>query len=1104
MGALSWLSVENFKSFGGRQVVEFGGSSSSLSCVVGPNGSGKSNLVDAVSFVLGSNSRALRSGNLAEVVSRGSRKTKVEIGVGGRRFSRTITNGIASFRVDDAEATREKYLEALGVASPDAAVIAQGEVEALASSSPAQLTKILETQIPGWEGLRDEYERLLKEKVVAEETTVAAAAEKKRIAAKRRALKEQKEEADKVEGLREAVVAAKREFAKWEAWWVRGKLKTARSLSESLGARREEAAATEAEAVAQLAAGGAACEASEADARHLEKEVAAARKKVVATKPLIAAKKDEIARLESNSKSNGALEEALARQAAKVATVRRELEATSAVAWAADPELSKLRKAADAASDDARRRAAYYARVAARDAADLEEVEARLVVPEAAAAVEENISTIESEAASAAAKVAALRARYAESTSRCVALEKEAADREEAPFLLPAEEEDAAVETLKRLFRGVRGRVADSCAPTQKRFEAAAAAAAGALAGAVIVDTKARAIECVRYARQQRLGALTFLPLDGLRPPRSSLRDLPELREGARLAVDVVAFDEDARPAMEYAFGSTVVTETLEEARRISARRDVRAVTLSGAVVARSGAITAGTYHHHHRDNQFFGRRLKNRRRGGATTDSAAAAAAAAAEVLRSARAEKRSLAVDELPEAERREVEVAARWRVFRAARRAAAQQKLASEAAVSRLALEVDAARKKAGASRAAADKAAREAREIARGVVGSSRLGAVLDLATSEGLDRALRRRAALEEQLEYEIKREDEFRRRAEAEAARRAADAARLARVRAEIAELEITAREATKDLGSSRESGPKVESARRVLDGLRRRRAEAAADRNEATRAATAADDAVKDLEEDLGKRGEDDDPEDADSTLLEDETKFRREQTRRRDRAETLERDLEALAPNMKARERFDQVTADLDAAENELAKAKDVAREKMDAFEDAKKMRRDRFGACLATVSAALSAVYGDLTRSERHALGGTASLSPVDADEPYLGGLAFHATPPSKKFCDVSQLSGGERTLASLALLFAIRKYHAAPFVFLDEVDAALDAPNVRALASFLRAQDDAQVVAVSHKDLLYTQASLLVGVSKPRSTHRSQTFSLVLEEEEEEED
>jgi structural maintenance of chromosome 1 len=75
---------------------------------------------------------------------------------------------------------------------------------------------------------------------------------------------------------------------------------------------------------------------------------------------------------------------------------------------------------------------------------------------------------------------------------------------------------------------------------------------------------------------------------------------------------------------------------------------------------------------------------------------------------------------------------------------------------------------------------------------------------------------------------------------------------------------------------------------------------------------------------------------------------------------------------------------------------------------------------------ISEHIDRVYKDLTKSETFPLGGTAYLSLEDTEEPYLEGIKYHAMPPMKRFRDMEQLSGGEKSVAALALLFAIHRY------------------------------------------------------------------------------
>ena len=80
---------------------------------------------------------------------------------------------------------------------------------------------------------------------------------------------------------------------------------------------------------------------------------------------------------------------------------------------------------------------------------------------------------------------------------------------------------------------------------------------------------------------------------------------------------------------------------------------------------------------------------------------------------------------------------------------------------------------------------------------------------------------------------------------------------------------------------------------------------------------------------------------------------------------------------------------------------------------------------------LSEAIDDIYKDLTQVEGVPLGGTAYLSLEDPLEPYLHGTKYTAMPAGKRFRDMDQLSGGERTVAALALLFAIHRYRPSPF-------------------------------------------------------------------------
>ena len=111
-----------------------------------------------------------------------------------------------------------------------------------------------------------------------------------------------------------------------------------------------------------------------------------------------------------------------------------------------------------------------------------------------------------------------------------------------------------------------------------------------------------------------------------------------------------------------------------------------------------------------------------------------------------------------------------------------------------------------------------------------------------------------------------------------------------------------------------------------------------------------------------------------------------------------------------------------------------------------------------------------------------GGAGGLSLTGAADPLEAGVEIEAQPLGKRIGKLSLLSGGERSLAALAFLFAVFKARPSPFYILDEVDAALDDANLR---RFLRLvgefREDAQLVVVTHQQATMRAADVLYGVT-----------------------
>uniref|UniRef100_A0A915ATD7 Structural maintenance of chromosomes protein n=4 Tax=Ascarididae TaxID=6250 RepID=A0A915ATD7_PARUN len=182
--------------------------------------------------------------------------------------------------------------------------------------------------------------------------------------------------------------------------------------------------------------------------------------------------------------------------------------------------------------------------------------------------------------------------------------------------------------------------------------------------------------------------------------------------------------------------------------------------------------------------------------------------------------------------------------------------------------------------------------------------------------------------------------------------------------------------------------------------------------------------------------------------------------------------------APNLKASERMEIVKEKEAETTEECETARKKARKARQLFEKVKADRYKRFQECFEPVAQKIDEIYKQLSRNES----AQAFLGADNMEEPYLEGIAYNCVAPGKRFRPMDNLSGGEKTVAALALLFAMHARNPSPFFVLDEIDAALDNTNIGKVASFIseRARLDMQLVVISLKEEFYNKADGLVGI------------------------
>ncbi|HPU63949.1 MAG TPA: AAA family ATPase, partial [Mobilitalea sp.] len=110
-----------------------------------------------------------------------------------------------------------------------------------------------------------------------------------------------------------------------------------------------------------------------------------------------------------------------------------------------------------------------------------------------------------------------------------------------------------------------------------------------------------------------------------------------------------------------------------------------------------------------------------------------------------------------------------------------------------------------------------------------------------------------------------------------------------------------------------------------------------------------------------------------------------------------------------------------------------------------------------------------------------GGKADLELTD-DDVLEAGIRINAQPPGKKLQNIMQLSGGEKALTAISLLFAIQNLKPSPFCLLDEIEAALDDSNVKRFAKYLcKLSKDTQFIVITHRRNTMAVADILYGIT-----------------------
>ncbi|CAH8867219.1 unnamed protein product [Trichobilharzia szidati] len=189
------------------------------------------------------------------------------------------------------------------------------------------------------------------------------------------------------------------------------------------------------------------------------------------------------------------------------------------------------------------------------------------------------------------------------------------------------------------------------------------------------------------------------------------------------------------------------------------------------------------------------------------------------------------------------------------------------------------------------------------------------------------------------------------------------------------------------------------------------------------------------------------------------------------------LEEKIASMTPNMTAIEEYRRKAQNYLQRVSELNRITSILGEQRKYMEEAKSKRLTEFLDGFHTITSKLKEMYQMITQ------GGDAELELIDSLDPFSEGIVFSVRPPKKSWKNIANLSGGEKTLSSLALVFALHHYKPTPLYVMDEIDAALDFKNVSIVGNYLKERTkNAQFIVISLRNNMFELSDRLVGIYK----------------------
>ena len=647
-------------------------------------------------------------------------------------------------------------------------------------------------------------------------------------------------------------------------------------------------------------------------------------------------------------------------------------------------------------------------------------------------------------------------------------------------------------------FQGVCGVVAELLT-TDAEYELAIEVALGSAIQNVITETAEDAQNGIAFLKKHRAGRVTFLPLDILRGRGFNDDKLLDQPGVIGIAEELIDYDLKYETAMRHLLGNTLVIEDLDAAIALTRRfrPTARLVTLDGEVINTSGAITGG------QTSQKQSGLLSRARDLEALEDEIGQLTQRSNQ-----KDQKRKAYAAKIVNLQRKRQDLTAQWQDKRVEKASLTKDMEQANLQVTKLEQQL--------ATVAVENRELRDAVAVSRQE--QEALVAEIEALTQKST-RTRRWIERMSEQIEAENRKHAEVSGNCQEMKVFLAGQHQKLESLKSELETLEESQQRTAKDIVEQQtiidsdeqtkiDLGEQVEAAQREFLRLEGDRAEAEAQVDELSEERETLLQEVTVLQKEMRATRRNFERQNRKRHQLEVKTtqlemRIKSVSTRIHDKYQVS---IDALPPLANDEQVMDEIDL-LDSIEKlkaELSSMGAVNLKAIEAYEEHKK-RHDSLIAQRDDIQQSMQATIQVIQKTNQTSRemfletfeqvqanfqevftqlfgGGETELLLTDASDVLDSGIEIIARPPGKRPQSITQLSGGERSLVAIGLLFAVFKIKPSPFCVLDEVDAALDEANILRFANLIRAySENTQFVIITHNRRTMEIADAMYGVT-----------------------